>query len=212
MLLEPDTFPSRFALKDYDGRTKEGKARKEEIESKGLVALPVDDWDAVHHAAASVRSHPLALRLVSEAKMVETSMTWDTDLGPCRGRIDGYTVIANRGVLWDLKWSTGAHPSSFTRECFNRDIHSQLAFYRDGLLANDVKVDDCVVIAIESDAPYEVYLYRIVEKALEDGARRNATRLETFSACVESEKWPGGMEQVIDLGLPAWVKEPEVVS
>lgn len=220
LVLTPDLFDRQYVCKTWDGRTKEGKEQAARVLELKLKALSMDDWEDIQGARASILAHPIAGKMIEGAVktgLVEAGIYWMSPLPggapgemvPLKGKIDGWLKQGEHGVLFDLKWISKAHPSAIEAGIYEQGIHSQLAHYRRGLEANGVKVDACLVIAVEQDAPYECYVYKIKSEALVAGLFKNELAIESFVACKESGEWQGGIEEIITVGLPPWAEKKD---
>lgn len=210
-LLTPKLFPFRFIEKTWDARTKEGKAKRDEVEKSDLIALDSDSYAEVLQASTNVTCHKIAEKLVKDAVYREASVYWNRpvpsssgDMIPCKGKIDGLTKVGDRLVLWDLKWLSKARPDQVERAVIDQSIHTQLAWYAEGLAFNGRKPDDCCLVVVEADAPFEVYVYRLKPDAIQHGHQTNNIRVEAYAGCLSAGSWPGGIEEIIDIGLPKW--------
>ncbi len=203
LLLEPDAFASRYALKDYDGRTKEGKARKAEIEAAGLSPLPVEVWDAAHHSADAIRLDATAKGVLDACQSREKSVLWTEGGVDMKGRPDAF---GDEAIL-DVKSTREASEADFPRFLLNRGVDRQLAMYRGGLESVEPsgrKVRRPYVIACMPDAPHEVFVYRLPESMMEEADATNAVLVARYYACVKSGKYPGGPGMEIVAKRPRW--------
>jgi len=201
-------FQKRFYVMDKaDGRTKEGKAIKAqaEIEAQGRTIISMDDMMKVRDMAASVYNHPSANDFLRDGKP-EMAITWkDKETGiDCKAKADWISP----NVLIDLKTTQSADQWVFQRTIWNMGYAKQLGLYHDGLLANLFPVDKCVIIAVESSAPYCCNVFNISDDLLEAGKGQYRKLLREYKACADSGQFPayqcGG---VIDVQLPAFARE-----
>ena len=56
-VLEPEAFSSQYYIGAIDGRTKEGKAAKAEMQEKGLIILPQEDSDRIERMLNRMPKH-----------------------------------------------------------------------------------------------------------------------------------------------------------
>ncbi|MEK6880139.1 MAG: hypothetical protein AABY22_11045, partial [Nanoarchaeota archaeon] len=61
-----------------------------------------------------------------------------------------------------------------------------------------------VFIAIESEPPYEVAVYRLMEAAIEYGELEIRNLLLEIAKCQKTGIWPGYADEVQDIALPPW--------
>ena len=167
---------------------------------------PVEIITAEHHElclamADAVQLHPEAERLIHGAGIREASATFEACGVSCRIRPD---VLTRTGIHVSLKTTGDAGPETFGRHAGRMGYHTQLAFYRLGLLALGVDLKATVVVAVESAPPCVPAVY-IVEEADLDAAQVEVERLlHRLAMCKAEDDWPGygGMKV---LRFPPWL-------
>jgi len=204
-VLEPERFPAAYAIAPaLDRRTKAGKEAWEGflLEHPGAEVLTAEQGARVAAMAGALVAHPLVTPLLRGT--VELSGFWtDPATGvACRCRPD--LVHADGEVLLDLKTTRDASPEGFRRELAKWGLHNQAAHYHTGARAQGAKAADLVLLAVESDPPYAVGVYRLDDDAIDVGARRCREALETFARCTRTDTWPGYDPHILPLALPAW--------
>lgn len=206
LLLEPDCFASRYALKDYDGRTKEGKARKAEIEATGLACLPAEVWDAAHRSADAIRKDPVAGPLLAACPTREATVLWRAGGVRIKGRPDAY----GDDDIIDIKSTRDAMEDDFPRFLHGRGVDRQLALYQSGLWAcdeggvGDLTYRDAHVIACMPDQPHEVVVYRVPSLMIEEACEVNDALLSTYARCMATGAWAGGPGTEVEAKRPGW--------
>lgn len=202
-VLEPDRFRSNVAL--WDGGVRRGK-----------------DWDAFRrnhegqdilteseHARClaiqkAVRSDATARKFVSEGRG-EVTMLWSTPTThgasiECKGRIDFDAASA----IVDLKTTRDASPDGFGRECWRYSYQVQAAWYSDAYERITGVRKPYYLVAVESEAPHVVQVYRVPDIALDLGRETYKPWLERLAICREESRWPGYADGDMDLSLPKW--------
>jgi len=199
-VLEPDVFTTRFALRDLDGRTTEGKTQAATIKANGQVPMSRVDWQSVMGMARAVLDHPVATTMMDAAK-TELSLQWD-DVGgiPCKARLDAWAP----GQVWDLKSTQDARPSAFARTIFQMGYGIQAAFYLRGAAACGLKATEFRMVVVERDPPHGVYVYRLEDAVLQASDILIDRALETWATCQKTGVYPSYSEAVTDIGLPSW--------
>ncbi len=207
LLNEPDAFAARFCLKDFDGRTKDGKARKAEIEAKGIKPLPVDVWDAAHKSADAIRLHPIAAPVLNAAPRREKSVLWTIDGIVCKGRPDGY---GESGMIFDLKSTKDAMPTRFPRFATDSRCDRQLAWYSRGLAeagafgASGDVWPEAWIIAVTDTEPHIVACYELTEADLCRAWDEVWPLARRWDACAKSGAWPTGTESALPFQRAKW--------
>lgn len=208
LLNEPDEFAKRYVLKDFDGRTKDGKARKAEVEAAGLKALSVEVWDAAHKSADAIRLHPVAKPLLDAAPHAEQSVLWRMDGMLCKGRPDRW----GKGLVIDFKSTKDALPRRFPYFASESRVDRQLAWYSYGIAANcgfSVKALDDLwpetwVIAVTDCEPHVVACYEVDEVDLFRAWDEVDALRRRWKACAESASWPSGTEEALRFTRKKW--------
>jgi len=195
-------FAERFALRDLDGRTTDGKAQAATIKANGQVPMSRADWQAITGMAHSVAYHSVAgPMIVAATTKTEISLQWE-DVGgvPCKARLDAWAP----GQVWDLKSTQDARPSAFARTIFQMSYGIQGAFYLRGAAACGLKASEFRMVVVERDPPHGVYVYRLEDAVLQASDILIDRALETWATCQKTGVYPSYSEAVTDIGLPTW--------
>lgn len=200
-VLEPDAFDKRYVLKDWDGRTNAGKARKAEVEAAGLKGLDVETWDAVKRSADAVLLDPAAKPLIDAATVRETPVLWSSNGVAFKGIPDA------RGprVVIDLKSTMNASPSRFPRFIADSRVDAQLALYAWGA-SHPEPTDDLekFAVCVTDDAPHEVYVYEFDDAMIADAWEWLTPLIAKWKECVSTGAWPAGPGVVLPARRAPW--------
>lgn len=162
-----------------------------------LILLP-DEFDEVSGMVASVRACPEAMRVLQGVQ--EQTILFDYMGRPCRTTPD----VRSDEYETELKTCRSSDPKRFMWDAMRMAYHGQHAWHQLGIeqagLGN-VKV--AFTVAVESAAPYVVTVFRLTARALEMGARTNRLWFERLLACEAADEWPGYVQSVTDLDVPA---------
>jgi hypothetical protein len=197
-VLEPQRFATEYAVFDGDRRTKDGKARYEELRASGTQIISAADRDAISAMVMSVRQHNVADSLLQNG-VAEHSVFWPhpaTGLD-CKCRPDWW--LQDDSIVVDLKTCEDASPAAFARSVAAYRYHVQAAHYLAGTQARRF-----VFIAIEKRAPYAVAVYELDAAALEHGHALRERDLQAYASCHEFGLWPGYPAEIMSLALPKW--------
>jgi len=208
-ILEPDLFPDRYCpAPKVDRRTKAGKEIYENFlqENVGRVVLKHDEFLSCCAMSGKVNGHSVASKLIDRADMKEVSGFFNDPVTGlfCRMRADA--ICKSIGTIVDLKTTQNASPSEFERSIFKFGYHRQGAFYIDAAQVLGLKIDHYAIIAVESEAPHCVAVYRLKNDVIELGRRENIALMEVWKKCADADEWPAYPELVTDIGIPAWAK------
>lgn len=221
-VFEPSLFPLRFACRPagIDRRTKEGKTAWSEFlaTNAGRDILDADEFDQVTKMAAAVRENAAAAPyLAGGFEQVVLRWTHRATGLACKARLD--YVSHSRAVLLDLKSTVSTEHRKFAGSVVMYGYHNQLAFYRQGLetAAPAWKLPDglCyspILLAVEKTPPYDVAVFELEEKAMDQAARENEALLARVARCEERKTWPGRYDgHPHRLTLPPWAYDDQRV-
>lgn len=210
-MLEKEDIDKEFIVApNCDRRTKEGKAVWQSFvdASNGKEVITQDDMDKIKGMYDALYNTPFVKQLLSGDK--ELSFFWnDADTGLiCKVRPDAITKIGDTVVLIDYKTCDNADTDRFMRDAIKFKYDLQLAYYRDGLEANDIHVDSVIFIAQEKSAPYCVNILEASNEFLMSGKDMYTTYLNVYKECKETDNWYGYVNgEVNTLNLPKWLQK-----
>jgi exodeoxyribonuclease VIII len=203
-VLESDAFDARYVLKDFDARTKDGKARRDELAAKGVVPLDVEMWDAVKRSADAVLLDPAAKPLLDSAKVREKPILWTSDGVDFKGIPDA----RGPGLVLDLKSTTNAHPDDFPRFIAGCRVDAQLALYAWGASHPEPSDDvEKFAIAVTDDAPHEVYVFEFDDAIIARAWEWLTPLIALWKECVARGAWPAGPGAILPARLAPWDRQ-----
>jgi hypothetical protein len=193
-----------------DYRTKSAQEHCDEIRASGATPLLASEKAQVDGMAAALAEHPVASALFDpEHGTPEQSLFWD-DLRfdvMRRCRLDWLPVPRNgRLILADYKSTVSAEPRSFAKSMANYGYAMQAGWNLDLAIALGLGDESSafLFVAQEKTPPYVVSVFEPDSDALRLGRRRNDQALEVYAECTAHDHWPGYVEDVALLSLPAW--------
>lgn len=180
----------------------------------GKEFISQDDFDTAMAIQQKLYNHPRIGLLLSEISQTELSALWQcSETGLlCKARIDGDS--SDLEAVIDLKTTSDASPAGFEPSIANFGYHRQAAMYLDAMRELGRTRTDYIIIAVETEAPYECAAYRLRDEIIELGRRELAPLKRLYKACQEQNVWPGYPTEIQDIGLPAWAKskiEKEII-
>jgi exodeoxyribonuclease VIII len=201
-ILEPHRFVRDYAAgPDVSRATKEWKFADAEAKEQGKTLLKLGEWQEVVNCADSVRSHPLARKILEEKSLqTEVSATWEIGDVKCRGRFDGMTDWC----LADLKTSSKGSPIDFMWQAEKYSYHTQAAYYQMGHFRATEAQEQLpfMFIVFETEYPFKCYVYRTTTEFLERGRAMIQKWLAEYSDCLQRNKWPCDNGSLIELTPP----------
>jgi hypothetical protein len=190
--------PHDFEVK-IDGRTTAGKEQKE----RGVPTASADDWDVAHGIAEALRANKLAVEyLLPKNAQHEVSAFWtDPETGiELKCRFD--TLAGSR--IADLKSTTTARPTSFTREAAKYGYYVSAAQYNAAASALGLVAPEFYLVAVEKRAPYFISVNGINEYDLQLAELLRRKAIRTFAECAERNQWPDYTAEVAWPDAPGW--------
>jgi len=187
-------------IPECDRRTKAGKelfaAFQESASGKTIVTQ--EEYDTIMAMRQSILCHRWA-RTMLEKGLPEQSHFWnDAETGlPCKCRFDRIYET----LIVDYKTTQDASPHGFQKAAMTFGYHLQAAHYTDSIPGAQF-----VFICQEKEAPYAVACYQADGEFLAYGRSERARLMKQIAECRESGIWPGYLDGIQMLYLPAWVK------
>jgi hypothetical protein len=195
-VLEPERYHKEVAI--WTGKMRRGKEWDAfQAEHEGQIILREQDHERAMLMSKAVHDDPHAARLLSGGASEVTREWADLWTGlKCKARLD---YLTDRHVV-DLKTTRHIRPRDFARQVAELHYHAQLAFYSASLLPCEV-----YIIAVTSEPPHDVVVYRLPKTALVAGRRLCDKWLAQVAECEASGVWPGiGGGEIQELKLPEW--------
>ncbi|MEY4429141.1 MAG: hypothetical protein RLZZ182_1830 [Pseudomonadota bacterium] len=207
LVLEPEALASRYMVKPagMTFATKEGKAWREQVPT-GVEIVSADELKAATRQAGALRALPEVGTLLANGQ-AEVSFFWIDHLTGvhCKGRADWVYRTDAGVILLDLKTTEAADPASFARACARYGYHMQAAWYADGWReATGDNVLGFVFGAVESTWPHLAAPYMLDDESTDKGRAECRQLLNLYAQCVAADRWPGYVEEVAPITLPAW--------
>ena len=198
LALEPER--EAFVVKRLNWASKDGKVEREKLEATGLPILSETDGDRALAIRDALWSDSRVAELLEGAEN-EQAMLWEQHGVRCKAKADAI----QGGVIVDLKTTIDASPAGFARAVANFSYHMQAAHYSDGVrLARGVTAPDFVFIAVETQPPYAIGIYRLDAASIAAGAREMKRAADLYRDCMAKQEWPGYSRDVVTLALPNW--------
>lgn len=195
--------PHNYVVKDWDGRTKEGKARAAEVAEQGLEYADADDWAVAEGIAKALKDNNLARQILYPHQAShEVSAFWtDEETGvelKCRFDTLGPHFIT------DLKSTTKARPETFVRDAAAYGYFLGAAQYTAGAEAAGVGALKFYLVAVEKKPPHFLSVNGINDMDMELGERLRRKAIRRYVDCVERGEWPGYDAEIQYPDAPSW--------
>ena len=212
-ILEPERFDIEYVEAPViDRRTKDGKALWSELEHSGKIILSSDEYSKVMEIAKAVRRHELASKLITGGASEQTIyweqrvLSLDVPEILCKSRPDYVKPMKKGYIIVDIKTTQNAYISEFQRKAYYQYCyHIQAAHYIRGFEnITGEKVIAFIYIAIESEPPYAISVFKAGDDYLKAGEEKTLELYELYANCVANDNWPSYSEEIQELRLPKW--------
>lgn len=211
-LLEPSLYAEQVLTaecinpgtgKCYGRDTK--KWAEYEAANAGRLIVTAEEREAIVAITTAVSRHTSARRILMASGSCEAVLVWkDAQTGIyCKGRLDKF--IEDQ-LAADLKTTADASWEAFSKSIAKFGYHNQIPWYIDGIEALTGSAMDIPLVALETDPPHGVAVYRLEDAAVEQGRNENRVLLLRLAECMESGKWDGYPAEVQTIGLPKWAQ------
>lgn len=202
LTFEPAKFFGEFAIWRGERRAGEEWSRFL-VENPGKTVLKGEDHARAQAIANAVRAD-IASGSILQYGEAERVIVWQDDETKlwCKGRLDWLC-----GSVVDLKTTTEIEPRKFAASAYRYGYCHQLAMYRWGVeTALGLTGLPCHIIAVESEAPHDVAVYRLSDVDLACALDEVRELLRRVAACRTENRWPGRFATEAELPMPryAW--------
>lgn len=169
-----------------------------------VVVLSDEENERVEGAREAVLAHPYARELLEAEGESELSGLWTDERTEVLCKLRADRVLRGRGIAVDLKTTRDASFPEFERDAWKRGYYRQAALYLAGLQALGEDVGHFTIVAVESEPPHGVIVYRVTEGALDAGEEELMLLLDIYARTAARDEWPGYEDRIRDLSLPPW--------
>ena len=207
-ILEPERFDQTYCVKDWDGRTSEGKARAAYVAETGMRILSDSDYSSLMRMRDVIMRNPQWNKILTNGGQNEIAgFAADEETGlDVQCKIDR---ITDQGLVIDLKTTADARPHKFIRSVADYGYHMQEAFYRDvWSWAGGAPIKGFIFLAQETKAPFDFIPYELTEIDVSLGRDIYRRALNTMKECMDADEWPGYEKRTTNkIELPKWAVE-----
>jgi hypothetical protein len=207
-VFEPELLYKNFFARPegIDGRTKDGKARLEELgrQNAGKTMIKADEMAMIEGMMKSVRGHKLASQLISGGKAEMSAIAQDQEYGVlCKARPD---YIRSDDTIIDLKTTDDASFFAFQRKVKGFRYHVQAAWYLDTVNAaiGREQFKQFVLLVVEKSAPFGLIVYELDADAIKIGRIEARQNLKVYAECLKKNEWPGYSEHIYTMTVPVY--------
>lgn len=205
-LVEPEVYQRDVVVSPLAGK-KSAAWDAFVLKHPGKLPIIQNDVEVIDNVVRAVRADPYASRYL--VGLPEMSIIWIDPLTgmQCKARADLLDESDPRNpIIVGFKTTRELGP------VFDRQIDQFLyqlswAFYREGYYRVRGVWPEMVEIVAETQAPFDVAVYRVEDETLEAGTTLFRGALNTIAECRKTGAWPGfGGKGVIPLKLKPWAR------
>lgn len=169
------------------------KAFKAEHEGEFIVTQ--DEHDRSLWAAESLLNHAQAAELLDGEH--EREIDWSFAGRKCQSHVD----VLGKDFVTELKTSTTVNPDKFVRLALRMGYHAQCGFYELAAQSLGRAIARTHIVAVEVNEPFDVVVYRVTPRAIEEGQKLCRLWMERLRGCEETDTWPGYCQSAVDLDV-----------
>lgn len=205
LVLEPGNFYDEIAVSPefgYKAVDKEAKADFEEYNA-GKTIITRDQFTIAKGMAASVMRHEGAKWLLADSVCEHSGFYVDPETGiACKYRPDS----RKQSVMSDLKTTNDVSKDAFSKTMAQFKYHVSAAHYLEGdRQLHETDHETFVFIAVANKEPYEVAIYPLAQRSLQEGYRLRSKALGRIKTARETGIFPLINDGIaVELDIPNW--------
>jgi hypothetical protein len=181
-----------------DGRTKAAKDFK--AENQGRVVMSPAEYEAVSLCYVAIQNHPAVKELALGFGDPDKPLFGDILNLPVKGLPDW--IVTNAVI--DLKTtSQGIGPDQFSKTVDSYGWDMQAAMYLELALQNGIQNPEFYWVAVESENPFDVAVYRATQQIKEVGKYKLEKAIKNYFEAMNGNV-KGISQSCIPLEMPPW--------
>jgi hypothetical protein len=182
LTLNPLQFVREFTMQTLNRRTKDGRARYNELTEAGWIVITPDEFERARAIVAALKAHPDA-RLLLRGGQKEKTFIQERERGllPLKARLDIHH--APQRLVVELKTIHDLHRIQTAIHRYRYPLSA--AFYADISQALSVHF-----IFVQTQEPYEVEVFEMPRLDLQEGREHVQSALRRFDECWLKKEWP----------------------
>lgn len=170
--------------------------------NEDALILSRSEYDVSNRIAEAVRSNELAMMALTGAKEQTLRFEWQG----LQARTTPDCRANDHTFVTELKTCRSSRPGRFASQAFWMYYHAQMAFHIEGMKANGLvkrgQMPTAYIVAVCSAEPYPVTVFKLTDKALEQGRKSLILWTEQLRGCIESRHFPAYSQAIVDLDVP----------
>lgn len=202
-ILEPDRFHRDNRIFDGVRRGEKWEAFKAGCPDHELIMKP-EEFRAIVLIHRAVMANDQAAKLLADSDVEQTIRWTGEHYGEAKARLDAI----NHGAIIDIK--STSQIGQFARQFLRYGYDIQSGWYFEGAEKCGLGVERVVIIAIESNPPFDVAVFAVPKLAVEVGRKRARQIAAQYRQCEAAGRFPGVVDGIAELILPDWYGEGEI--
>jgi hypothetical protein len=218
-----------FEPKKLDGRSKEGKAQKAEVDAAraaGITPIYGDQYRLIEAMAEAVKADPVPHALLTAPGRQEVCLFWYQQIKVTdpHNKLYGQTVTVQRRAMIDhlpdmpddpretvrlVDGKTADHvkpDDDMRKKIYDYAYHRQAETYAAAVEALFNRDAEVVFIFQSKKAPHLSVPVELDTPAMRVAAAQNREAMEIWAECVATGEWYGYTKGVETSGVPAWIE------
>lgn len=185
------------------GSSRTTKEAKEIIKNeKSKTVLTKDEWSTAELVANTLSKTASWQTLMEDAECEVSFVGEYMDGTKAKAKAD---IVKRRNkMIADVKTTSDIH--NFQRSIFNFRYDIQAAWYS-RLFSYEFPVESFLFIAVETAPPYDSRFFVLDEEVIENANEEIDQAIEIYRRCIKTDEWPGYEAEIIEVGLPAWMRK-----
>jgi len=191
-----------------DWRTKDAQTKRDAARLAGYTPLLRAQWDQVLEMAAALGPQLDQLEtprpFSAPTGKAEQTLIWEESGIWCRARLDW--LHDDYRMIEDLKTTSSANPSAWSRAMFSLGYDIQAAWYTRGLkavLGTDAYAQFRFIL-VEINPPYAVSAVALAPDACILAEKKITYALDVWRECLKTNVWPGYPTATAYVDAPPW--------
>lgn len=205
MFLSPQDLPIEFfELPELNLRTKEGKATRDQIQidHKDKTLVTSEMMTEAYKISEALRQNKILKKYKTKNELAFFWKCPFTQLN-FRAKIDGMTD----NILFELKTTSSGKQETFQRHIHNMNYDLQMAHYLEGIRHCIGPINEVIMIAADTDQPYNIQPYQLTDDFLELGHRKWLDAIQKLERGINQNHWESYYYSNEDIPLmspPKW--------
>jgi hypothetical protein len=181
----------------FEGATFRGKAADLfKQQNQGYTHLTQVEWAAAQDIADGVTNHPSWANISIGDKEVAGLGEYKGIF--CKAKAD--ILNQGQGICVDLKTTADIH--DFGRSMFKYRYDIQAAWYN-----RIFGTTRFIFVAVETAQPHAVRFFELDAEVIANANMDIDIAMQTYRECIDTGKWPSYSDEIVQIGLPAWMKK-----